>query len=258
MIRRGGRVGGALPGAASGLFCSSADMERLSRFWHGGHAPPAPALQTAAPLRFRPWRIGSVAAGVLAARFPMLQAVCDAVTRRRSAFPGSGAAGVTSRRQKPAADLLPATGAGPAYGSAPGRGRLETWGTRPVPFATIMEDRRVRGAQRRLPEALLSPALRPDCPVCCAGVLAPAVLPSQLARRRGEADHALGGVLLAAVKHPVILVPVPVSVWNRINDPAATGLTGRADALAYEKPERGGAGSAHELVMDLLRSAVPA
>ena len=71
----------------------------------------------------------------------------------------------------------------------------------------------------------------------------PCRLPA-LARREGEADHALGGVLLAAVKHPVILVPVPVSVWNRINDPAATGLTGRADALAYEKPngeERAGA-----------------
>ena len=71
----------------------------------------------------------------------------------------------------------------------------------------------------------------------------PCRLPA-LARREGEADHALGGVLLAAVKHPVIPVPVPVSVWNRINDPAATGLTGRADALAYEKPngeERAGA-----------------
>lgn len=46
----------------------------------------------------------------------------------------------------------------------------------------------------------------------------------------------LGGVLLEAVKNPVILVSVVVSVWNLINDPTTKGLSDSARALDYEKP----------------------
>ena len=48
---------------------------------------------------------------------------------------------------------------------------------------------------------------------------------------------ALGNALLQAVKNPVILVSVLVSVWNLINDPTTKGLSDSAQALTYEKPK---------------------
>lgn len=48
---------------------------------------------------------------------------------------------------------------------------------------------------------------------------------------------ALGDALLQAVKNPVILVSVLVSVWNLINDPTTKGLSDSAQALTYDKPE---------------------
>lgn len=47
---------------------------------------------------------------------------------------------------------------------------------------------------------------------------------------------ALGGVLLEAVKNPVILVSVAVSLWNAINDPTTQGLSDSDRAMAYETP----------------------
>ena len=47
---------------------------------------------------------------------------------------------------------------------------------------------------------------------------------------------ALGNVLLEAVKSPVIVVSVLVSVWNLIQDPTTTGLTDSANAMKYDKP----------------------
>ena len=48
---------------------------------------------------------------------------------------------------------------------------------------------------------------------------------------------ALGDALLQAVKNPVILVSVLVSVWNLINDPTTKGLSDSAQALTYDKPK---------------------
>lgn len=46
----------------------------------------------------------------------------------------------------------------------------------------------------------------------------------------------LGGVLLEAVKNPVILVSVAVSLWNAINDPTTQGLSDSDRAMTYETP----------------------
>lgn len=48
--------------------------------------------------------------------------------------------------------------------------------------------------------------------------------------------NALGEVLLTAVKSPVIIVSVIVSVWNLINDPTTTGISDSANALSYQEP----------------------
>ena len=47
---------------------------------------------------------------------------------------------------------------------------------------------------------------------------------------------ALGGVLLEAIKNPVIIVSVLISVWNAINDPTTSGVGDSAQALTYNKP----------------------
>ena len=47
---------------------------------------------------------------------------------------------------------------------------------------------------------------------------------------------ALGGIFLEAVKNPVILASVLVSVWNAINDPTTKGLSDSQRAMEYQKP----------------------
>lgn len=47
---------------------------------------------------------------------------------------------------------------------------------------------------------------------------------------------ALGGIFLEAVRNPVILVSVAVSVWNAINDPTTKGLNDSYRAMAYDVP----------------------
>lgn len=47
---------------------------------------------------------------------------------------------------------------------------------------------------------------------------------------------ALGGIFLEAVKNPVILVSVVVSVWNAVNDPTTKGLGDSQRAMGYQKP----------------------
>lgn len=47
---------------------------------------------------------------------------------------------------------------------------------------------------------------------------------------------AIGGLLLEAVKNPVVAVSVVVSVWNSINDPTTQGLSDSARALGYTSP----------------------
>lgn len=48
---------------------------------------------------------------------------------------------------------------------------------------------------------------------------------------------ALGIVLWEAIKNPVIVVAVIVSVWNLINDPTTKGLSDSAQALTYTTPK---------------------
>ena len=48
---------------------------------------------------------------------------------------------------------------------------------------------------------------------------------------------AIGRVLLDAVKNPVVLVAVVVSVFNAINDPTTKGLSDSTQALGYNKPK---------------------
>ena len=47
---------------------------------------------------------------------------------------------------------------------------------------------------------------------------------------------ALGGIFLEAVKNPVILVSVLVSVWNAVNDPTTKGLGDSRRAMEYTEP----------------------
>lgn len=46
----------------------------------------------------------------------------------------------------------------------------------------------------------------------------------------------LGGIFLEAVKNPVILASVAVSVWNAINDPTTEGLSDSERAMTYDRP----------------------
>ena len=48
--------------------------------------------------------------------------------------------------------------------------------------------------------------------------------------------EALGGIFVEAVKNPVILVSVVVSVWNAINDPTTKGLNDSFMAMTYAEP----------------------
>lgn len=43
-------------------------------------------------------------------------------------------------------------------------------------------------------------------------------------------------VLMNAVKNPVVVVAVIVSVWNAVNDPTTKGLSDSETARAYIKP----------------------
>lgn len=50
---------------------------------------------------------------------------------------------------------------------------------------------------------------------------------------------ALGGIFVEAVKNPVIIVSVIVSVWNAINDPTTSGLSDSTQAMSYDEPNKG-------------------
>ena len=47
---------------------------------------------------------------------------------------------------------------------------------------------------------------------------------------------AIGRVLLDAVKNPVVIVSVVVSLWNLVTDPTTKGLSDSTRALDYDKP----------------------
>ena len=46
----------------------------------------------------------------------------------------------------------------------------------------------------------------------------------------------LANIFVEAVKNPVILVSVIVSVWGAVNDPTTSGLGDSVRALTYTKP----------------------
>ena len=49
---------------------------------------------------------------------------------------------------------------------------------------------------------------------------------------------ALGDILVQAVKNPVILVSVVVSVWGIVNDPTTAGLSDSKKAMGYQSPKK--------------------
>ena len=49
----------------------------------------------------------------------------------------------------------------------------------------------------------------------------------------------LVGVFVEAVKNPVVVVSVIVSVWNAVNDPTTAGLGDSAQAMTYNTPKKG-------------------
>lgn len=50
--------------------------------------------------------------------------------------------------------------------------------------------------------------------------------------------QALGNLFIEAIKNPVVVVAVLVSVFNAINDPTTSGLTDSSQALTYIKPKK--------------------
>ena len=48
---------------------------------------------------------------------------------------------------------------------------------------------------------------------------------------------AIGVLLLDAVKNPVVVVAVLVSVWNAVTDPTTSGLGDSAQAMTYTEPK---------------------
>ena len=48
---------------------------------------------------------------------------------------------------------------------------------------------------------------------------------------------ALLNVMLEAIKNPVIVVSVIISVWNLIQDPTTKGVSDSERALTYDKPK---------------------
>jgi len=77
-------------------------------------------------------------------------------------------------------------------------------------------------------------------PVFWAEVAAAVVLPilAQLGLGWEDMDSwaALWAALAAAVKSPVILTAVAVSVWNALNDPTTRGLSDSDRAMGYHEP----------------------
>lgn len=47
----------------------------------------------------------------------------------------------------------------------------------------------------------------------------------------------IGTMLLDAVKNPVVVVAVLVSVWNAVNDPTTEGIGDSAQVMTYTKPK---------------------
>ena len=49
---------------------------------------------------------------------------------------------------------------------------------------------------------------------------------------------AIGTLLLDAIKNPVVVVAVLVSVWNAVNDPTTAGVSDSDRALTYSEPSK--------------------
>lgn len=48
---------------------------------------------------------------------------------------------------------------------------------------------------------------------------------------------AFGGVLWDAIKNPVVVVAVLVSVWNAVNDPTTASFSDSDEAMTYTEPK---------------------
>ena len=48
---------------------------------------------------------------------------------------------------------------------------------------------------------------------------------------------ALGNLFVEAIKNPVVVISVAVSVWNAIIDPTTKGISDSKQALTYDKPK---------------------
>ena len=81
-------------------------------------------------------------------------------------------------------------------------------------------------------------------PVFIANILLAIILPilAQLGMNWEDMTTwtALGGALLSAVKNPVIVVAVVVSVWNAVNDPTTAGISDSSQAMTYTLPKKEG------------------
>ena len=77
-------------------------------------------------------------------------------------------------------------------------------------------------------------------PVFWAELVAAVVLPILAHMGLGWEDmtswQALGSIFLEAVKSPVILAGVAVSLWNAVTDPTTRGLGDSDRALDYQEP----------------------
>lgn len=49
---------------------------------------------------------------------------------------------------------------------------------------------------------------------------------------------ALGNLFVEAVKNPVVVVSVIISVWNAVNDPTTAGIGDSNQAMTYEVPKK--------------------
>lgn len=79
-------------------------------------------------------------------------------------------------------------------------------------------------------------------PVFWAELAAAIILPMLTAVGLKWADmttwEALGGVIVEAVKNPVVVVAVGVSVWNAITDPTTAGVGDSHLAMTYAAPRK--------------------
>lgn len=51
---------------------------------------------------------------------------------------------------------------------------------------------------------------------------------------------ALGSLLVSAIKNPVVVFAMLVSLWNTMNDPTSSGLSDYSEVLTWPEPKKKG------------------